>query len=145
MGPIRLRALSAAAGNHRSVAYSTSSAEAPTFSGQSEKRHDVSAFALAYILLLSSCRLMDAFIKASLPPRLTEELPHSRAPSLPRHYPSSHSYYEPIRHPLVFDQLPGTTGYMAYLAPPISWRDEEGFSSCSAGPCHCAVAATPPK
>ena len=32
MGPIRLGALSAAAGNHRAVAYSTYSAEAPTFS-----------------------------------------------------------------------------------------------------------------
>ena len=32
MGPIRLRALSVTAGNHRAVAYSTSSAEAPTFS-----------------------------------------------------------------------------------------------------------------
>ena len=89
MRPIRLRALSAASGNPRAVAYSTSSAEAPTFSGQSEKRQDGSAFALAYILLLSSGRLMDAFIMASLPPLLTEELHHSRAPSLPGHYPGS--------------------------------------------------------
>jgi len=28
---------------------------------------------------------------------------------------------------------------MAYLAPPISQRDEEGLSSCSARPCHHAV------
>src|SRR6516162_8501037 len=33
----------------------------------------------------------------------------------------------------------------AYLAPAISRRDEEGFSSCSACPCHRAVASTPPR
>src|SRR5256714_14333901 len=31
------------------------------------------------------------------------------------------------------------------LAPAISRRDEEGFSSCSACPCHRAVASTPPR
>ena len=30
-------------------------------------------------------------------------------------------------------------------APPISRRDEEGFSSCSTGPCHRAVPTTPPE
>ena len=30
-----------------------------------------------------------------------------------------------------------------YLAPAISHRDEEGFSSCSAHPCHHAVVTTP--
>jgi hypothetical protein len=53
--------------------------------------------------------------------------------------------YEPIRHPLVFGRLPGFAGYTAYLAPAISRRDEEGFSSCSACPCHRAVASTPPR
>ena len=37
------------------------------------------------------------------------------------------------------------SGYTAYLAPPISRRDEDGFSSCSARPCHRAVATTPPE
>src|SRR5204862_2178979 len=50
-----------------------------------------------------------------------------------------------IRHPLVFGRLPGVAGYTAYLAPAISRRDEEGFSSCSACPCHRAVASTPPR
>src|SRR5271169_2660461 len=54
-------------------------------------------------------------------------------------------YYGPIRHPLVFGRLPGIAGYTAYLAPAISRRDEEGFSSCSACPCHRAVASTPPR
>jgi len=35
------------------------------------------------------------------------------------------------------------TGYTFYLAPAISRRDEEGFSSCSAHPCHHAAATTP--
>src|SRR6516162_6124451 len=54
-------------------------------------------------------------------------------------------YYGPSRHPLVFGRLPGVAGYTAYLAPAISRRDEEGFSSCSACPCHRAVASTPPR
>ncbi|CAD6561311.1 hypothetical protein LMG28727_07392 [Paraburkholderia kirstenboschensis] len=56
-----------------------------------------------------------------------------------------HSYYGPIRHPLAFGPLPGFAGYRTYLAPAISRRGEEGFSSCSACPCHRAVASTPPK
>src|ERR1017187_6591768 len=36
-------------------------------------------------------------------------------------------------------RFPGVPGYAAYLAPPISRRDEEGLSSCSARPCHHAV------
>ena len=35
--------------------------------------------------------------------------------------------------------FPGVPGYAAYLAPPISRRDEEVLSSCSARPCHHAV------
>jgi hypothetical protein len=54
-------------------------------------------------------------------------------------------YYEPVRHPLAFRPLPRDTGYRAYLAPPLSRRDEEGFSSCSARPGHRAVAPTPPE
>jgi len=44
-----------------------------------------------------------------------------------------------------FDSLPAVHGYRTYLAPEISPWDEEGFSSCSACPCHRAVATTPPK
>ncbi len=56
-----------------------------------------------------------------------------------------HRYYGPSRHPLVFGRLPGFAGYTAYLAPAISRWDEEGLSSCSACPCHRAVASTPPR
>ena len=41
--------------------------------------------------------------------------------------------------------FPGCPGYTAYLAPPISRRGEEGFSSCSTRPCHRAAALTPPE
>jgi hypothetical protein len=48
-------------------------------------------------------------------------------------------------HPLLFSRLPGAIGYTAYLAPPLSRREEEGFSSCSTRPCHRAAAVTPPE
>ena len=48
-------------------------------------------------------------------------------------------YYEPSRRRLVFGRLPGSPGYTTYLAPPISRRDEDGFSSCSTCPCHRAA------
>ena len=54
-------------------------------------------------------------------------------------------YYTPIRHPLAFGPLPGVAGYRTYLAPAISRRGEEGFSSCLVCPCHRAAATTPPK
>jgi hypothetical protein len=37
------------------------------------------------------------------------------------------------------------TGYTIYLAPPISRWDEDGFTSCSACPCHRAGPTTPPQ
>jgi hypothetical protein len=56
-----------------------------------------------------------------------------------------HRYYQPLRHPLAFDPLPGVAGYKVYLAPDISAWGEEGFSSCLACPCRRAVATTPPE
>ena len=54
-------------------------------------------------------------------------------------------YCGPVRHPLAVGRFPGRTGYTAYPAPPISRRDEEGFSSCLTCPAHRAVAHTPPE
>ena len=54
-------------------------------------------------------------------------------------------YYGPSRHRLVFDRFLGASGYAVYLAPSISRRDEDGFSSCLACPCHRAVPTTPPE
>src|SRR5271167_2460787 len=53
--------------------------------------------------------------------------------------------YGPLRHPLPVGRLPGCSGYTAYLAPAFSRREEEGFSSCLARPCHRAAATTPPE
>jgi hypothetical protein len=87
---------------------------------------------------------MDAFIISSLPSPMLETL--QMAGSLrSADITPLHRYYGPSRHPLVFGRLPGFAGYTAYLAPTISRRDEEGFSSCSACPCHRAVASTPPR
>jgi hypothetical protein len=54
-----------------------------------QKRHDSSAFALAYFLRLRSCRSMDVFIISPLPPITDEEGMNSRAPSLHGRYPAS--------------------------------------------------------
>jgi hypothetical protein len=43
-----------------------------------------------------------------------------------------------------FPDLP-VSPVIRFPAPPISRRGEEGFSSCSAHPCHRAVATTPPE
>jgi len=54
-------------------------------------------------------------------------------------------YYGPSRHRLVFGRFHGVSAYTAYLAPPISRWDEDGFSSCSVCPCHRAAPTTPPE
>jgi len=59
--------------------------------------------------------------------------------------PPLRRYHGSSRHRLVFGRLPGVAGHTAYLAPPISRRDEDGFSSCSACPCHRAAPITPPE
>jgi hypothetical protein len=48
-------------------------------------------------------------------------------------------YSEPNRHRLAVSRFPGVPGYTAYLAPPISRWDEDGFSSCLTCPCHRAA------
>ena len=54
-----------------------------------QKRQDGSAFALTYILRLSSCRLMGAFVISPLPRVLAEGSMCSRAPWLHGRYPAS--------------------------------------------------------
>jgi hypothetical protein len=115
-----------------------------TWTYKPQKRQDGSAFALTYIPRLRSCKLLDAFVISSLPPMLSRKL-QTAGPLRSTSVTRLHSYYGPIRHPLAFGSLPGFAGYRTYLAPTISRRGEEGFSSCSACPCHRAVASTPPK
>src|SRR6201982_2153822 len=115
-----------------------------TWTYRPQKRQDGSAFALTYILRLRSCKSMDAFVISSLPSPMLEAL-QMAGPLRSADITPLHGYYGTGRHPLVFGRLPGVAGYTAYLAPAISRRDEEGFSSCSACPCHRAVASTPPR
>src|SRR5882724_3039489 len=72
---------------------------------------------------------MDAFVISSLPSPMLETL-QMAGPLRSADITPLHRYYGPSRHPLVFGRLPGFAGYTAYLAPTISRRDEEGFSSC---------------
>src|SRR5467141_1541515 len=115
-----------------------------TWTYRPQKRQDGSAFALTYILRLRSCKSMDAIVISSLPSPLLEALQMAGPLRSPDITPL-HRYYGPSRHPLVFGRLPGFAGYTASPAPTISRRDEEGFSSCFACPCHRAVASTPPR
>src|SRR5262245_34824826 len=115
-----------------------------TWTYKPQKRQDVSAFALTYSLRLRSCKSMDAFVISSLPSRLKETL-QTEGPLCSADVTPLRRSYGPIRHPLAVDRFPGLAGYTIYPAPVISHRDEEGFSSCSACPCHRAVASTPPK
>ena len=103
-----------------------------------------SAFAFTYILCLRSRSSIGAFIISPLPPccqsryRQQGRFP---APALPGFTGTTNpsATLSPV------SRLPGAPGYTAYLAPPISRRGEEGFSSCLARPRYRAVATTPPE
>src|SRR5579864_4651998 len=71
-----------------------------------QKRQVDSAFALTYILLLKSCRLIGDFVISPLPPVWLEFVHNSRASSLHGHYPAS---------PLLLAPPPPSR------RPPISW------------------------
>jgi len=70
---------------------------------------------------------------------------NSRVPLLPRNYSGSTliQTHPPPSHLLA--HFPLFTVIEPTLLRKISFRDEEGFSSCSACPCHRAVATTPPE
>jgi len=74
-----------------------------------------SAFPLAYIPRLRSCRAMGAFITAPLPPVLPVEL-QTAGPLRSTGVTPLRRYYGPIRHPLAVSRLPGAAGYTAYPA-----------------------------
>src|SRR5215510_9015929 len=109
-----------------------------------QKRQVGSAFALTYRLRLRSCILMGAFLISPLPPMLLEPLQTAGSLGSTDITPLLR-YYGPIRHPLAFPPPSRFTVIRFLHAPPISRRDEEGFSSCSVHPCHRAVATTPPE
>ena len=96
----------------------------------------------AYIPRLRSCRSVGAFLRAPLPPMLSEEL-RTAGPLRSTGVTPLRRYYGPIRHPLVVGRLSGVAGYTAYPASALSGRDEEGFSSCWLCPGRRAVANHP--
>ena len=86
---------------------STASSRSPSVSGLNpQNRQGVSAFALTYILRLRSCKSMDAFVISSLPSLWSETLQTAGLLRSTGVTPPPR-YYEPIRHPLAFDRLPG--------------------------------------
>ena len=87
---------------------------------------------------------MGAFVISPLPPLLAKTRCAAR-PLCSMGVTPLLGYYEPNRHRLAFSRLPGVAGYTAYPAPPIARWGEDGFSSCSACPCHRAAPTTPPK
>src|ERR1700757_2354479 len=115
-----------------------------TWTYRPQKRQDGSAFALTYSLRLRSCKI-DGRLCHRVLAFLTLETLQMAGPLRSTDITPLPRYSGPSRHPLVFGRLPGVAGYTAYLAPAISRRDEEGFSSCSACPCHRAIASPPPR
>ena len=67
---------------------------------------------------------------------------NSRAPLLHRYYPASSLLWAPPK-PSRLPPISWVLQLYGFPAPPISRRDEEGFSSCFACPCHRAVASHP--
>jgi hypothetical protein len=74
----------------------------------------------------------------ALASRIAGRVTNSRAPSLCGRYSAS-PLLRTRPTPSRLRPLSRVAGYTAYLAPPISRRDEEGLSSCLARPCHHAV------
>ena len=116
-------------------------AEALRFPGR--KPQNGSAFALTYILLRRSCKLTGAFINSPLPPWVSENC-KQQGPFAPRTLLRFLATMSPSA------TLSSSTDFLGspvirFAAPPISRRDEEGFSSCLAHPCHRAAANTPPE
>src|SRR6185369_11090206 len=101
-------------------------------------------FALRYIFCRRSCSRIGAFVISPLPPMLSEAL-HTVGSLCSTAVTPLQRFYGPLRHPLLLGRLPGGSGYTAYLAPALSRREEEGFSSCVVCPGHRAAASTPPE
>ena len=57
-----------------------------------------------------------------------------QGPFAPRALPRFNATTDPAATVSSSDRFPGASGYAVYLAPSISRRDEDGFSSCLACP-----------
>ena len=104
---------------------------------------NISAFTLTYILLRRSCIRMGAFIIHPCLP-VSQRKCKQQGPFAPRALLRFFATMGPSA------TLSSSTDFLGspvirFAAPPISRRDEEGFSSCLAYPCHRAAANTPPE
>jgi hypothetical protein len=68
-----------------------------------------------------------------------------QGPFAPRELPRFIATTDPSATVSCSIDFPVDAGYTIYLAPSISRWDEDGFSSCSAHPCHRAAPTTPPE
>src|SRR5215469_12879830 len=84
-----------------------------------QKRQVGSAFALTYILLLRSCKLMGAFIISPLPPVCWSSCT-TAGPLRSTGVTPLRRYYWPLRHPLAVHRFPGVTGYTAFCSTDFS-------------------------
>src|SRR6516164_11350162 len=90
-----------------------------TWTYSPQKRQVGSAFALTYILLLRSCKLMGAFVISPLPPvcwsscTTAGPLRSTGITPLPR-------YYWPLRHLLAVRRFPGVFGYTVFCSMDFS-------------------------
>jgi hypothetical protein len=107
-----------------------------------KKRKICSAFALTYMSLLRSCKLLSV-LSSALASRFVGTVTNSRDPSLHDHYNRLPATTIPAVTLSTSVDFPCLRLY-GFPAPSISRRVEAGFSSFSACPCHRAVALTPP-
>ena len=98
---------------------------------------------LRYIFRLRSCSSIGACVIAST--SVGVKIPCTAGPPLHGHYPVSSLLRTPPTPSRLPHGFPGDAGYADGAAPRVSPWGEEGISSCSASPCHRAVAATPPE
>ena len=88
---------------------------------------DGSAFTLAYMLRLRSCRLMGAFIMPPLPPIIGEEVMNSRAPWLHGRYSASSL----LRAPPPPSRLRSTSRWIPVIRPTLLRRFLDGTRTAS--------------
>src|SRR6516225_12249005 len=113
-----------------------------TWTYSPQKRQVGSAFALTYILLLRSCKLMGAFVISPLPPICWSSCTTAgplRSTGITRFFATT-GPSATLSSSTDFPVLPVIRLLFRGFLP----RDEEGFSSCLMCPCHLAVAIAPP-
>jgi hypothetical protein len=87
---------------------------------------------------------MSAFVISPLPSMVPKEVQTAGTLCSTENYSPSSLLRTPPP-PSLLRSISRVRGYTAYLVPPLSRREEDGFSSCLARPCHRAGAITPPK